>query len=77
VAIGAGKEYRRDRRIQTPIAQSGFGDALLRNVGENGSRPIELAAHAGLTRQAIAKLVDELERLDLVRRDQTHTTGAA
>jgi DNA-binding MarR family transcriptional regulator len=60
--------------VRADLAQNGFGDvapshsALLRNVGEDGSRPSDLAAQAGVTRQAITKLVDELERLDLVRR---------
>jgi len=47
----------------------------LRNVGEDGSRPSDLAAQAGVTRQAITKLVDELERLDLVRRDPDPDDG--
>lgn len=67
--------------VRADLAQNGFGDvtpahsALLRNVGEDGSRPSELAAHAGVTRQAITKLVDELERLDLVRRDPDPDDG--
>jgi len=61
--------------------QNGFGDvtpahsALLRDVGDDGARPRELAAHAGVTRQAVTKLVDELERLDLVRRDPDPDDG--
>ncbi len=61
--------------VRTDLAEHGFGEvtpshsALLRNIGDDGARPSELAAHAGVTRQAITKLVDELERLDLVRRD--------
>ncbi|HXO08857.1 MAG TPA: MarR family transcriptional regulator [Solirubrobacteraceae bacterium] len=40
------------------------------------SRQRNLAcAHAGVTRQAITKLVDELERLDLVRRDPDPDDG--
>ena len=67
--------------VRADLAQNGFGDvtpahsALLRNVGEDGSRPSDLAAHAGVTRQAITKLVDELERLDLVRRDPDPDDG--
>ena len=67
--------------VRADLAQNGFGDvtpaqsALLRNLGEDGSRPSELAAHAGVTRQAITKLVDELERLDLVRRDPDPDDG--
>ena len=67
--------------VRADLAQHGFGDvtpsqsALLRNLGEDGSRPSELAAHADVTRQAITKLVDELERLDLVRRDPDPDDG--
>jgi DNA-binding MarR family transcriptional regulator len=67
--------------VRADLAQNGFGDvapahsALLRNVGDDGSRPSELAAHAGVTRQAITKLVVELERLDLVRRDPDPDDG--
>ena len=67
--------------VRAELAQNGFGDvtpahsALLRNLGEDGARPSELAAHAGVTRQAITKLVDELERLDLVRRDPDPDDG--
>ena len=49
--------------------------SLLRNVGDEGARPSELAAHAGVTRQAVTKLVDELERLDFVRRDPDPDDG--
>ncbi len=67
--------------VRADLAQNGFGDvapshsALLRNVGDDGSRPSDLAAQAGVTRQAITKLVDELERLDLVRRDPDPNDG--
>ena len=67
--------------VRADLAQNGFGDvapahsALLRDVGDDGARPGELAAHAGVTRQAITKLVDELERLDLVRRDPDPDDG--
>jgi DNA-binding MarR family transcriptional regulator len=67
--------------VRADLAQNGFGDvapshsALLREVGDDGARPSELAAHAGVTRQAITKLVDELERLDLVRRDPDPDDG--
>lgn len=63
-----------DLAVRAELTQHGFSDitpsqfALLRNLGEDGSRPSELAKHAGVTRQAITKLVDELEQLDLVHR---------
>ena len=67
--------------VRADLAQNGFGDvapshsALLRNIGEDGARPSDLAAHADVTRQAITKLVDELERLDLVRREPDPNDG--
>lgn len=67
--------------VRADLARNGFGDvtpshsALLRDIGDDGARPSELAAHAGITRQAITKLVDELERLDLVRRDPDPDDG--
>src|SRR6202035_909946 len=67
--------------VRADLAHNGFGDvtpshsALLRNLGEDGSRPSDLAARAGVTRQAITKLVDERERLDLVRRDPDPDDG--
>jgi DNA-binding MarR family transcriptional regulator len=63
-----------DLAVRAAVAQDGFPDlkpwhfSVLRNLGEDGSRPSELAAQAGVTRQAITKIVDELERLDMVRR---------
>ena len=63
-----------DLAVRSALAQDGFADlapwhfSVLRNLGEEGSRPTELAARAGVTRQAITKIVDELERLDMVRR---------
>ena len=67
--------------VRADLARNGFGDvtpsqsALLRNIGDDGSRPSELAAHADVTRQAITKLVDELEQLDLVRREPDPDDG--
>jgi DNA-binding MarR family transcriptional regulator len=67
--------------VRADLAANGFGDvtpahsALLRDVGDDGARPSDLAAYAGVTRQAITKLVDELERLDLVRREPDPDDG--
>jgi DNA-binding MarR family transcriptional regulator len=67
--------------VRADLARNGFGDvtpaqsALLRNIGDDGARPSELAAHADVSRQAITKLVDELEQLDLVRRDPDPDDG--
>jgi DNA-binding MarR family transcriptional regulator len=67
--------------VRADLARNGFGDvtpaqsALLRNIGDDGARPSELAAHADVSRQAITKLVDELAQLDLVRRDPDPDDG--
>src|SRR3954454_8418442 len=68
---------------QAVLAQSGFADikpwhaGVLRNLGEHGARPSELAMRAGITRQAVTKVLDELERLDGLRRepDSAHGRG--
>src|SRR5262245_50300726 len=48
---------------------------VLRNLGEDGARPVDLAAKAGITRQAIAKVVDELEWIGFVRREPAPDDG--
>src|SRR4051794_34874254 len=48
---------------------------ILRNLGEGRARPSDLAAHANVTRQAVTKVVDELERLGIVRRDPDPADG--
>ena len=64
-----------DAEVRSELARHGFPDiaprhyTLLHNLGNEGSRPSDLAARDGVTRQAITKVVDELERLELVRRD--------
>jgi DNA-binding MarR family transcriptional regulator len=70
-----------DGEVRAALARSGFADitaghgVVLRNLGDDGARPSELAARAQLTRQAITKVVDDLERLDLVRRDPDPEDG--
>ncbi len=70
-----------DSANHAALAHNGFADikrwhlTVLRNLGEDGSRPSELAAHAGITRQAVTKVLDELERLDMVRRDPDPDDG--
>lgn len=70
-----------DAANRVALAQNGFADikrwhlTVLRNLGEDGSRPSELAARAGVTRQAVTKVLDELERLDLVRRERDPDDG--
>jgi DNA-binding MarR family transcriptional regulator len=48
---------------------------IMRNLGEDGARPSELAALAGVTRQAVTKVIDELERQGYVRRDPDPDDG--
>jgi DNA-binding MarR family transcriptional regulator len=70
-----------DAQNHAALAENGFGDikpwhhTVLRNLGEDGSRPSELATRGRITRQAVTKIVDELERLDLVRRDPDPDDG--
>jgi DNA-binding MarR family transcriptional regulator len=50
-----------DAEVQTALAEQGFEEiqpghnTVLRYLGEDGARPSELAAKAGVTRQALAK----------------------
>jgi len=70
-----------DAEVQLALAAAGFADLMpwhfqvLRNLGEDGARPVELAARASITRQAITKIVDELERIDIVRREPDPADG--
>ena len=67
--------------VQAAVTRAGYGDinpghhVVLRNLGENGARPSELAAAAGVTRQAITKVVDDLVRRGVVRRDPDPEDG--
>ena len=70
-----------DAEVRIALERGGYGDILpgqlkiLRNLGEGGARPSELAADANVTRQAVTKVVDELERLGIVRRDADPADG--
>ncbi|MFZ1996857.1 MAG: MarR family winged helix-turn-helix transcriptional regulator [Solirubrobacteraceae bacterium] len=70
-----------DAEIQAALAEQGFDEiqpghhTLLRHLGEDGARPSELAAKAGVTRQAVTKTLDDLERLDLVVREPDPADG--
>jgi len=70
-----------DAEVRIALERGGYGDILpgqlkvLRNLGEGGARPSELAAQANVTRQAVTKVVDELERLGIVRRDPDPADG--
>lgn len=70
-----------DADVRETVARRGFGEIkpghaiVLRNLGEDGARPSEMAARAGVTRQAVSKVVRDLERLGLVRRDTDPADG--
>jgi DNA-binding MarR family transcriptional regulator len=52
-------------------------NAVLMNVALEGSRPSDMARRAGLTRQAIGQLVDDLEQLGYVERVSDPSDGRA
>jgi DNA-binding MarR family transcriptional regulator len=52
-------------------------NAVLMNVALEGSRPSDVARRAGLTRQAIGQLVDDLEQLGYVERVSDPSDGRA
>lgn len=70
-----------DAEIQAALAEQGFDEiqpghhTLLRHLGEDGARPSELAAKAGITRQAVTKTLDDLVRLGLVAREPDPADG--
>jgi DNA-binding MarR family transcriptional regulator len=70
-----------DRAVQEALAQEGFSElrpghhVALRHIGDDGERPVVIAARAQVSRQAIAKVIDDLERLGLVRRDPDPMDG--
>lgn len=69
--------------IRAALARDGYSEInpghhiVLRNLGEDGARPSDLAAAAGVTRQAITKVVDDLVRRGVVRREPDPEDGRA
>jgi DNA-binding MarR family transcriptional regulator len=62
-----------DRAVQEALTQKGFivrpgHHVVLRHLGPEGERPVVIAAKAQVSRQAIAKVIDDLERAGVVRR---------
>lgn len=63
-----------DSEVLTAVARAGFDEIqrghaiVLRHLGDDGARPSELAGKAQVTRQAITKALDDLERRGIVRR---------
>ena len=70
-----------DRAVQEALAQNGFSElrpghhVVLRHIGHDGERPVVIAERAQVSRQAIAKVIDDLERIGVVRRDPDPTDG--
>jgi DNA-binding MarR family transcriptional regulator len=70
-----------DAEVRAAVTRAGYSELnpghyiVLRNLGENGARPSELAADAGVSRQAITKVVIDLERRGVVRRDPDPADG--
>ena len=70
-----------DRAVQEALAQEGFSElrpghhVVLRHIGHDGERPVVIAERAQVSRQAIAKVIDDLERIGIVRRDPDPTDG--
>jgi len=61
-----------ENRLREAYAQAGFGDVrrshgyVLRNLEQQGSRVIDIARRAGISKQTAGKIVQELERLGYV-----------
>jgi DNA-binding MarR family transcriptional regulator len=70
-----------DAEVKAALAEQGFDEiepghhTLLRYLGEDGARPSELAARAGVTRQAVTKTLNDLERVGLVEREPDAADG--
>jgi DNA-binding MarR family transcriptional regulator len=65
--------------LHDKLSDLGFGDIrpvhgfMLKYITPNGATGIELAEHLGITKQAVSKMVDYLEKSGLVTR-QPHPT---
>ncbi|HXI01709.1 MAG TPA: MarR family winged helix-turn-helix transcriptional regulator [Candidatus Saccharimonadales bacterium] len=71
------------RRIVAELNRAGFRDlrlphmAVLQYPGPDGRRPGELAERAGMSKQAMNRLLQSLERLGYVRRHDSSESGRA
>ncbi len=71
------------RRIVAGLNEAGFRDlrlphmGVLQYPGPDGCRPHELAARAGMSKQAMNQLLGSLERLGYVTRRDTEDGGRA
>ena len=72
-----------ERRARTTLRSRGHTDLLpshqvvFANVGRNGSRLTVLAHQAGMTKQAMGQIVDDLEKLGYVERRPDPEDGRA
>jgi len=70
-----------DTEVRAALAEHGFDEVqpghhtVLRHLGEDGARPCDLAANAGVSRQAVTKTLDDLERVGLVERTPDPADG--
>lgn len=61
--------------MQAAVSRAGYSDltaghrALLRNLGDRGARPTDLAVASGLTPQRITRVVNDLVARKVVRKD--------
>jgi DNA-binding MarR family transcriptional regulator len=72
-----------EKRLLAQYALSGYGDirplhgAVLRNLELQGTLVTSLAQRAGITHRAIAKIIEELEKMGYVRRLADKVDGRA
>lgn len=72
-----------DERVQSRILRLGYGDvrpghlAVLLNLDRSGAQSAELARRADMTKQSMAELVRDLEKLDYVERRPDPADGRA
>lgn len=72
-----------DADVQRRIARLGYGDvrpghlAVLLNLDRSGAQSAELARRADMTKQSMAELVRDLEKLDYVERRPDPADGRA
>lgn len=79
--LAVGRDFQ--RRTLEKLAAQGYDDikashgALLMNLGSRGSRLVDLAARAGITKQSMAAIADQLEECGYIERVQDPGDGRA